>query len=158
MFEIRKATIDDYKGICRLITTKEELFLIYPKGTFPFTIDQLEDIAGQRKSLTVMFDGEQVIGFANLYDYKRGEFAFIGNVVIAQKYRGKGMGKRLVSHMLEVAQTEYALPEIRISVFSDNARALLLYSSFGFSPYAIEERVNPAEQRVALIHLSKKIR
>jgi len=66
------------------------------------------------------------------------------------------MGKAIVFHMLEKAFGRYDLPEVRISVFSENTPALLLYSGFGFVPYGIEERSDkppPKGKRVALIHM-----
>jgi ribosomal protein S18 acetylase RimI-like enzyme len=47
--------------------------------------------------------------------------------------------------------------QARISVFSHNAKALLLYSSPGFIPYGMEEREAPAGERVALLYLAKTL-
>jgi len=57
--------------------------------------------------------------------------------------------------MLKTAFEKHKLAEIKISVFSDNTPALLLYSGFGFSPCEIEERRYPSGRRVALIHMKK---
>ncbi len=37
MCEFRLATEDDFEGICRLVKSEEELFLVYPGGKYPFT-------------------------------------------------------------------------------------------------------------------------
>ena len=58
--------------------------------------------------------------------------------------------------MLEQAYKYHNLQEVRISVFSENTPALLLYSGFGFTPYEIEERKNQLGKRVALIHMKLK--
>lgn len=94
MFEFREVTDKDYEGICQLIGSEEELFLVYPNGRFPLTTDQIRELAKVRKELTVAVERNQIIGFANLYDYKRNKYAFIGNVVIDKNRRGQGLGKK----------------------------------------------------------------
>lgn len=151
--KFNEVTKDDFEGICSLITSKEELFLVYPKGKYPFTVKQVEEIYSTRKELTVVTEGEKIIGFANLYNYKPEESAFIGNVIIDKNHRGNGLGKRIVLYMLKIAFEKLNLPEVRISVFSENTTAVLLYSNIGFVPYSIEERTDSAGNRVALIHM-----
>ena len=149
----REAVQADYEGICMLVPTEHELYLVYPRGTHPFTVDQVRHLSELRKELTVAADDAKIVGFANLYDFKDKERAFIGNVVIEKSARGRGLGKQLIDHMLKVAFTKYDLSEVHISVFSNNVPALLLYSKLGFQPYSIEERHNYETKRVALIHM-----
>ncbi|NET06870.1 MAG: GNAT family N-acetyltransferase [Merismopedia sp. SIO2A8] len=150
---MREATEKDFEGICKLIKSQEELFLIYPNGKYPLTVAQVKELSQVRKELTVTVEGKTIIGFANFYDYQRSKHAFIGNVVIAQSCRGRGLGKKIVSYMLKIAYEKYNLPEVRISVFNQNTPALLLYSGLGFTPYEIEERKSPQGNRIALIHM-----
>lgn len=154
--QYRKALTEDFDNICKLIKSQEELFLVYPSGKFPLTVDQLKELAEVRKELTVITDGTKIIGFANFYNYRQNESAFIGNVVIDESYRGQGLGKEIVTYMLRQAFDKYHLPEVKISVFSNNSPALLLYSGFGFTPYEIEERKDENGKRVALIHMRIK--
>ncbi|MDX9765764.1 MAG: GNAT family N-acetyltransferase [Ectothiorhodospiraceae bacterium] len=150
---IRPAGEADHPAICALIPSPEELFLVYPRGRHPLTVEQLASLAAERHALTVMTDGEQVIGFANLYGLEAGSHAFIGNVIVARTHRGQGLGRRLVRYMLDVAFGRHELREVCISVFNDNTAALLLYAGLGFVPYAIEERRHPQGRRTALLHL-----
>jgi ribosomal protein S18 acetylase RimI-like enzyme len=151
--KFREAVQADYEGICKLVPTERELYLVYPRGTHPFTVDQVRQLSESRKELTVVTDGATIVGFANLYNFKDKERAFIGNVVIEKASRGRGLGRQLMSHMLNAAFSKYGLSEVHMSVFSDNVAALLLYSKFGFQPYAIEERQDYETRRVALIHM-----
>ncbi len=157
MCKFREATEEDFEDICKLIKSKDELFLVYPNGKYPFTVSQVKELSEVRKELTVAVDGNEIIGFANLYNYEPGVLAFIGNVIIEESYRGKGLGKEIVSYMLNKAREKHALSEVRISVFSENIPALLLYSSFGFMAYEVEERKKPKGNRAALIHMKKVI-
>ena len=154
---LREASEADFEDICHLFTSEQELFWIYPKGSYPFTPDQLRELYAVRRDLTVALHDDNVVGFANLYDFEPGSHVFIGNVVVSPEYRGKGLGRTLVAHMIGLAKHKYSLPEVRISVFSDNTKALLLYSSFGFSPYKIEERKDYSGKRVALVHMTLKV-
>jgi ribosomal protein S18 acetylase RimI-like enzyme len=151
--EFRKATEQDYDAIVQLIPSEEELFLVYPKGKHPFTVEQLRSLAETRKELTLVIDGGEVIGFANLYDVQPGQWAFIGNVVVSKTLRGRGIGRALVVHMIRQAFALYDVKEVRISVFNHNTPALLLYRDLNFEPYAIDERTSPSGSRAGLIHM-----
>lgn len=153
MFSFRPALRQDYSDICALISNKQELFLVYPNGGYPFTELQLNDIANERKLLTVAIVDGHVAGFANLYNYQAKESAFMGNVVIDKRYRGKGGGKQLIEYMLDTAFKKCDLLQVRISVFAHNTPALLLYTGLGFTPYDIDVRRDPDNKSVALIHM-----
>ena len=100
----------------------------------------------------VLDDGE-VVGFANLYNFRDGETCFIGNVVVRPDRRGRGVGVYLVETMLALAFGKHRFNEVRVSCFSGNITALLLYAKLGFTPYAIEHRRDKQDNAVALIHL-----
>ncbi len=147
------ATEAHYKGILNLVPSREELYLVYPSGTFPLDNSQLQQLAKTRSDLTVAIDGEHVVAFANLYQVNQSCSAFIGNVVVANSHRGQGIGKALTLHMAEVCQVKYeATPHL--SVFNFNTKALLMYTGLGFKPYAIEQRENLTKEPVALVHMS----
>ncbi len=150
--QFRAAIEEDFKDIAKLIKSEEELFLVYPNGKFPLSVAQVKELYEARKDFTVATYHDKVIGFANLYDYLEGQYVFIGNVVIDEKYRGKGYGKALVNHMIALASA-YKLPEIRISVFSDNTAALLLYTEFGFELYEAKEEKNYLGKLITLLHM-----
>lgn len=153
--QIRAATAADYPDIVNLIGSEKELFLVYPAGKYPFTLPQLGGLAASRTDFTVVVDGGRTVGFANLYAHKPPDHVFIGNVIIDEASRGKGFGRALVSYMTDLAFDTYAVARVRISVFSDNIPAVRLYSRCGFTPYALEERKDPAGEPVILLHLQK---
>ena len=153
MIQFRQATEMDFEAICNLITSKEELFLVYPAGKYPFTLDQLHTLSQLRKELTVAETDEKIIAFANLYDYEAEKFAFIGNVVVDKTLRGKGIGEKLIANMLQVIFQKNNLPEARISVFSNNTPAINLYTKFGFEQFSTEERTDPNGNNTTLIHM-----
>lgn len=150
---IRGAVPDDYPAICRLIPDEEELFWVYPKGSYPLTVDQLEKLIARRMEPTVLLAEGEVAGFGNFYRYREGKSVFIGNVVVDRARRGRGLGKEIVRHLAALAFQKYGLPRVRISVYSRNEPALLLYGSLGFKPYAMEAQKDFRGEPVALLHL-----
>jgi ribosomal protein S18 acetylase RimI-like enzyme len=153
---IRRALPDEYQAICDLIPDDDELFLVYPKGRHPLTVGQLAELLEQRMEPTILLSECTTAGFGDLYGYRAGRSAFIGNVIVDPLRRGRGFGRMIISHLIDLAFDRYDLRKVRISVYSHNARALLLYASLGFKPYAIRAEKDLSGDRVALIHLSLK--
>ena len=150
---IRDATEEDFKAIVRLVPTREELHRVYPKGTHPFTVEQLRELSAVRKDLTVALVNEEIIGFASFYGLAPQQRVFIGNVVIERNHREQGFGSKLVTCMITKAFEKYGLPEVRISVLSENIPALALYTDLRFEPYSITIRRAPSGRRVAFVHM-----
>ena len=150
--EFHSANRGHLDQIISMVTSPEELYLFHPKGTYPLDHAQLDALFEKRSNLTVVIEEGEVVGFADLYNICPQESAFIGNVVVSTHHRGKGIGKGLTQYMCEVCINQYgATPHL--SVFNVNTRALLLYSTLGFKPYSVEQRVNLQEEPVALIHM-----
>jgi ribosomal protein S18 acetylase RimI-like enzyme len=156
-YDITAADSTHHEGIVELFTSPEELFLIYPAGSWPFDLAQLERLSQERSDFTVVLDNRQVIGYANLYTNISGDKFFIGNVVISDAYRGQGIGRRLVCHMCDLIFDHYA-STVHISVFTFNTAALLLYASLGFKPYDLEKRTMPNGDSAALLHMQLDVR
>lgn len=151
--QFRPALVRDYPAICALIENEQELFLIYPRGQYPFTVEQIHKLARTRHELTVATHDNEIVAFANLYDYKPGTSIHVGNVVVAPSRRGQGIGETLMRHMLNKAFGSYDVPRACLSVFSHNVPALLLYTRLGFVPFGIEERTSFTGERMALVHM-----
>jgi ribosomal protein S18 acetylase RimI-like enzyme len=150
--EFIPVTSQHFCEIINLISSPEELHLVAPKANYPWDIEQLEEISKHRKNLTVCIIDGAVVAFANLYDVIPGDTAFIGHVIVADQFKGMGIGKALCHHMIKICVFEHnAVPHI--SVFGNNSRALLLYSKIGFIPYTVEARKNLDDETVALIKM-----
>ncbi len=52
--KIREATEKYFESICKLITSKEELYRVYPNGKYPFTVNQVKELSQLRTELTVL--------------------------------------------------------------------------------------------------------
>lgn len=73
-------------------------------------------------------DGE-IVGFAGLWGII--EEGHITNVAVHPAYRGKGLGKLLVSKLLEVSE-QYGIDKFTLEVRPSNAAAISLYQKLGF--------------------------
>lgn len=150
--EFTSAKEEQYNDIARLAASPEELFSFCATGSYPWDKKQIEETAKARKSLTVCNIAGQVVAFSNLYNVVPGESAFIGNVIVGEDFKGQGIGKGLIKHMIEVCKEDYdAVPHL--SVFNFNTRALLMYSKLGFEPYSVAKHISPQGENVALIHM-----
>lgn len=153
MLTYRQIQEVDIASICQFPQSECELFFMFPKASYPLTIEQLKNAIDQRSDSTVVLLDEQVCGFANFYVCEPGEKCAIGNVIVAPYARGKGIGKYLIETMILFAFTKYHAKEVQISCFNQNVAGLLLYSKMGFTPIKIEERVDKQGNRVALIQM-----
>lgn len=150
--EFIPATRLHFSEIINLVSSPEELYLIAPAANYPWDIEQLEEIFRSRHNLTVAIVDDTVAAFADLYDVIPGDTAFIGNVIVSDQFKGKGIGKALIHYMNKICVFEHnAVPHI--SVFSLNSKALLLFKKIGFIPYEIEARKKLNDETVALIKM-----
>ena len=154
MIEIRAATTDDLLPISRIIPNQYELFRVYPKGQYPFTLQQVEQLYDERFEFTVVCDEDNIIGFANLYDREQDQYAYIGNVFIRPDCRGKGLGKLVLQYMIQAVFEKYHFAEARLSVFADNQPAINLYRQYGFKEFSQEQRTDPNNDKKILLHMS----
>ena len=153
MLTYRPVQEADISFICQFPQSEHELFFLFPKASYPLTIEQLKNAIDQRTDSTVVLLDDKVVGFANFYICEPGKKCAIGNVVVAPETRGQGVGKYLIATMVQIAFTKHKAKEVQISCFNQNVAGLLLYQKLGFRPVAIEERFDKKGNRVALIHM-----
>ena len=149
----RPATELDTQEICGCAQDAQELFFFFPKAQFPLTPQQLNQAVAERADATVAVLNGQVVAFANFYRWEFEGRCSIGNVVVAPAARGRGAARYLMEQMIALALTKYRAREVTVSCFNQNVAGLLLYPKLGFEPVAVEERVDPQGNRVALIHM-----
>lgn len=152
----RPVKTEDINTICGFPLGVRELFFMFPKARYPLTEEQLVDAIAQRFDSTVVLDSGRVVGFANFYKAEQGGVCCIGNVIVAQGMRGKGVATYLVETMMALAFDRHDASEVQLSCFSENTSGLLLYPKLGFSPFAVEERVSWEGGRTALIHMTRR--
>lgn len=147
----------DFEQICQFPQNAEELFFMFPKAEYPFTINQLEIAVENRFDSTVALQGEEVLGFANFYEVKENHHCSIGNVIVNPKFRNQGIGESLIKTMESIGIEKYKVSEMHLSCFNTNTNGILLYSKLGYKPYAVEKWIDKENRPIALIELKRKV-
>lgn len=109
----------------------------------------VEDIFSQCKqydgTILVAIADEDVIGYATIYrrmtsdEVEDGdqEYAFIGDLLVLQQYRGHGYGRQLMQKAEAIA-IQAGATVLRIGVLSGNTNAVELYTSLDFKPLSLQ--------------------
>jgi ribosomal protein S18 acetylase RimI-like enzyme len=154
-FSHRPANLEDLPQICTFPQNPMELYFMYPKATFPLTYDRLKFNFDNRSNCTVFLTDETVVAFANMYDIEPGKQCFLGNVIINPAFRGQGVGEYLLDTMAEIAVQTHQAKELHLTCFNTNTPALLLYLKTGFTPYAMEKRMDFDGKSLLAVHMKK---
>jgi len=86
-------------------------------------------------------DGEQLVGIGGFFREtapKRQHIGSVWGVYVTPSFRGRGIGRSLLTSMVERARVLADLEHILLSVTSENAAALALYRSLGFEAWGTE--------------------
>ena len=110
----------------------------YPLSTLAF-INRINEMKSTKVFYPyVMIDADKVIGFFILrYWDPNINSLTIGFVVIDPTYRGKGIGKKMVSEAINLAFNHYKADSCNLRVFDCNPSAYNCYKSVGFKENGI---------------------
>jgi ribosomal protein S18 acetylase RimI-like enzyme len=83
----------------------------------------------------VLEDGGAILGHASLEPLKLAVTAHVVVLTIAvhEGHQGKGIGKILMTHLLNWARAHPKVEKVELQVRSSNSRAIRLYESLGFN-------------------------
>ena len=96
--------------------------------------------AKHKAVLTALWDGVPC-GIANLYlqPYQKMAHQSLFAIIVDEKYRGKGIGAKLLRELMELAKERFKLEYIHLEVYQGNP-AINLYRRLGFEQYGIHRR------------------
>lgn len=157
MLSYRNAERKDYAVIAAFPESREEAFYMFPRGLFPLTADQLEEAAGARFLPTVVEVDGEVAGYANFYEWEKGERCWLGNVILRSSLRGMGIGRFLIETMQTRARQELQVKELHLVCHNTNTRALLFYQKLGFRPYDIKPMTDHTRNEIAGIRMKVEL-
>ena len=91
------------------------------------------DALGPDDHMLVAELGGRVVGIAGLH-VKRGRERHCGwlGMSIHDQFQGRGLGRRLLEALLDVADNHLGLTRVELEVLADNTRAIHLYERCGF--------------------------
>lgn len=88
-----------------------------------------EEAANERTYYLLALEEEVIIGYAGTWIIE--DEAQITNVAIAPRYRGQGIGTRMMAEIIQAAKQRGAV-RMTLEVRPSNTAALALYTAFGF--------------------------
>lgn len=135
---IRKATTKDAASILQFLAAfwADGCNTVIYRSTLPSLQDEVNWLAQRDGEYGVVFIAEQdgkIIGLIDTIIPKIDEFKHtceFGMSVLAA-YRNKGIGRSLIQHLLNWANTRH-ISNVELNVFSNNHAAIALYASLGF--------------------------
>jgi ribosomal protein S18 acetylase RimI-like enzyme len=157
MYESRGAKEEDFEMIARFPQDRKEAFYMYPRGSYPFSPDQLYEVSLTRAIPTVILKDDEIVGYANVYDWAEGESCWLGNVIINPIFRGKGAGKHLIEVLKNRAKEELNVEEVNLVCHNINTNALLFYNKLGFKPYDFKTILDYENNEIAGIVMKVKV-
>lgn len=89
------------------------------------------------------FIDRQLIGMAGFFRRKGEKIRHRGGiwgVYVSQEFRGKGVGRALLTNLIGLVQLLPGMEQVALAVSSQNAGAKALYESLGFEVYGCEKR------------------
>lgn len=154
LFDNRPVQEDDFQIIAQFPLNTSELFFIYPKWNYPVAPSDILEVANQREHATVITCNNEVVGYCNLYNVEKGNHCWLGNVIIAPDYRGKGAGTYLLETMMKKAREDIGVKQLKLMCHNINTRALLFYNKIGFKPFDLQELPDKNGAKLVLIKLA----
>ena len=119
----------------RLLSDKDELFLVWPDARFPFDPEQWRERLSARpgnRSYFVADDGE-IIGHAALQHTDEPDVLAVSYLYIRPDRRGRGFGRELIALLEAEARTSPNVQALKLRVRTYNPRALHIYETSGFA-------------------------
>lgn len=128
--EIREATERDLKMVYQLLRE----FSVFIKTPEKFTIT-LDDFISHKNiyRCVVVIDDNKIVGFAtyfNVFYSWSGKAIYLDDLYVLETYRGKGIGTKLITKVIEAAKVEKCV-KIKWQVSKWNSKAIEFYKSIG---------------------------
>jgi ribosomal protein S18 acetylase RimI-like enzyme len=107
--------------------------------------DYLENTRNEDNSLILLaLDGGDIISIATINSSQKERTRHVGTlgIVVAKKYHGKGIGKKLMNDLIEWASGNGITKKITLVTREDNELAIALYKQLGFETEGVLKQDN----------------
>ena len=139
---IRPAEMEDASSLAEWLND-EKILRWFPMTSEPRELDDSVRIwisyARMGAGLTALWEGKPC-GMANLYIqiYKKLKHQCLFSIIVKESMRGKGIGRRLLKEIEELAKEMFQIEILHLEVYEGNP-AIHLYERAGFKRYGIEK-------------------
>ena len=148
--DLQKFERKDIEQLISWIPSKK--FLLQFAGSmykYPLTSEQLEeDIIKMETTKEILMlkavdkELQETIGHVQLIKMEHLNITVIGRVLVGdEKYRGKGIGFKIINETLHIAFNELGLKKIYLRVYDFNVAAIKCYEKAGFKVIKKQENV-----------------
>lgn len=110
---------------------------------FPWTKGNFEDCLKSGYRTFLYSSGSDLIGYSVVQSVL--DEVHLLNICVKPEYQGKGFGKQILSHVIDIS-LEQAAVIVVLEVRASNFRAQQLYLSTGFNEMSVRRGYYPAEQ------------
>jgi diamine N-acetyltransferase len=128
MIQLQALTVDNFWDMVKLHVDKKQRYNVWDNL---FVIAQSK-VSPECVPYGIYAEGRPV-GMAMFGLDAKGECYWVYHLMIDQKEQGKGYGKEALEEILRQIKTDTSRHKIYLAVNRDNAAAIALYSSFGFT-------------------------
>lgn len=132
---IRHAEVSDLKAIGEFFrdpeVTRQTSQILYRPQEYWDTLFNMDD---KNHIQLVVESSAKVLGHLGIHtqDNPRRKHCASFGITVHPKAQGKGIGKKLMAAMVDLADNWLNLVRIELDVYTDNIRAIVLYQNFGF--------------------------
>jgi ribosomal-protein-alanine N-acetyltransferase len=145
-FKLRRMRLSD---IDQVHTLEERIFPIpWTRKSYEFELER--NPASEQWIIETWADQQEWIVVAYTVCWQLGDELHVANLAVAPKYRRRGLGKRLLHHVL-VRAAEKEIKSATLEVRSGNQAAQSLYTSFGFEVVGRRKRYYSNNHEDALL-------
>ncbi len=140
--QLQKGDALQYKALrLKAIETDADMFLMTSNEENAFSLKQVEQKIEQDFILGA-FEKENLVGslvFMRQIPSKFRHIGILGGMYVDPLCRNKGIGKKLISEMLDHIKSLPDVYSLQLKVVTSNDAAIKLYESFGFKIWASEK-------------------
>ncbi len=154
MILTRPLSREDTPDIIALPKNKQELLYAFPRAEFPLTDSHFYSVIDMRKDPTVATINNKLFGIVSLYDIKKDDECYIGNLLVHHEKRSHGIGRCLMEKISDIAIKNYSVKKLKLVCWAENNTGLLFYKKLGFSPLDIMESVIE-NRKIAVLVMNK---
>jgi RimJ/RimL family protein N-acetyltransferase len=130
---VKNSPLDTSK-IASLISTKDDLFLVWPIAKWPFDHRQWEEVLdpGKGNVSFIICEGTKSVGHAALLNKGVPDTYSVSFLYLLPDYRLQGLGRRMVAALENYAMRTFGAKRLRLVVRDYNPKALKCYLHCGF--------------------------
>lgn len=121
-----------------------------------YTKKDLDDLFNdpQKCQAFGMYENDELIAWSAYRNEKENLYE-VCSLVVDKKYRGKGLGKTLLNHVIQKALEDHKNAEIYLTVYPQNLDALFLYLKNNFVIYDFKkDYYGPGADRLFLKYMT----